>query len=80
MNAAGEKDALQSAEEAVLEQELQFFLQHEREWAREHRDRYVLIGKSTFGGFHPSREAALQAGIRAFGPVSPFLVRRVGNK
>ena len=69
---------LQKAEDAALQDELRFFREHEREWAGEHGGQFVLIGKGTFGGFHRSYEDALRAGIRAFGPVAPFLVREIG--
>ena len=65
--------------ELLLQDELHFFREHEREWARERGGWFVLLGKETFGGFHRSYEEALQAGLRAFGPVAPFLVRKIGS-
>jgi hypothetical protein len=67
-----------AAEDAALQEELRFVREHEREWATKHRGWFVLIGKATFAGFHRSYDDALRAGIRAFGPVAPFLVRKVG--
>ena len=66
--------------EAALREELRFFARHEQEWAAQHRGEFVLIGKQTFGGFHKSYEDAMRAGIRAFGPVVPFLIRQIQNK
>jgi hypothetical protein len=65
--------------ELLLQDELHFFREHEREWARECSGWFVVIGKGTFGGFHRSYEEAIQAGLRAFGPVAPFLVRKIGS-
>jgi len=66
--------------EVLLHDELHFFREHEREWARERGGWFVLLGKGTFGGFHRSYEEALQAGLRAFGPVAPFLIRKIGSQ
>lgn len=66
--------------EAALREELRFFTRHEQEWAPQHRGEFVLIGKQTFAGFHKSYEDAMRAGIRAFGPVAPFLIRQIENK
>lgn len=70
---------LRQAEDAALQEELSFFREHESEWAREHSGQFVLIGKGIFGGFHRSYEDALRAGIHAFGPVEPFVVRKIGT-
>lgn len=72
--------ALDRAGEMLLEHEMRFFHQHERDWAARHAGSFVLIGKGTFGGFHTTYEDAMRAGIRAFGPVAPFLIRRIGSK
>lgn len=63
--------------ESALQEELRFFARHEHEWAAQHRGEFVLIGKQTFAGFHKSYEDAVRAGLRAFGPVAPFLIRQV---
>ena len=70
----------EKALEGALHHELQFFREHEREWARERRGWFVLLGKGTFGGFHRTYDDALRAGLRAFGPVAPFLVRKIGSQ
>ncbi|HKT49716.1 MAG TPA: hypothetical protein VJV96_05445 [Candidatus Angelobacter sp.] len=62
--------------EKLLREELQFFSQHQGEWAARHAGEYVLIGRSAFGGFHNTHEDATRAGLRAFG-LAPFLVRRI---
>jgi hypothetical protein len=80
MSGAQPGKALQQAEDAALQEELHFFREHEREWARERGGWFVLLGKETFGGFHRSYEEALQAGLRAFGPVAPFLIRKIGSQ
>ena len=77
MSGAEPGRALEQAEDAASQEELSFFREHEREWLREHSGQFVLIGKGTFGGFHRSYDEALRAGIRAFGPVMPFLVRKI---
>lgn len=43
----------------------------------EHRGEFILLGKQTFGGFHKTHTEAMKAGIRMFGPVSPFLVEQI---
>jgi hypothetical protein len=60
---------------AQLSEELAFF--HEQEWIAEHRGEFILLGKQTFGGFHKTHTEAMKAGIRMFGPVSPFLVEQI---
>ena len=62
---------------AQLTDELAFFHQHKREWIAEHRGEFILLGKQTFGGFHQTHTEAMKAGIRMFGPVSPFLVEQI---
>lgn len=69
-------DVLERLSEAALPEELQFFREHEREWAAQHGDQFAVIGKGTFAGFHKSYTDAFQAGVRAFG-LAPFLVKRV---
>lgn len=64
-------------EAAVLQEELEFLRQHQRDWAQQHQGEFVLIGKGMFCGFHASYQDALRAGVRAFGPVAPFLVRQI---
>ena len=63
--------------EILLREEWEFFEALCAEWADEHGGDFVVIGKQTFGGFHKSYEAAMQAGVRAFGLTAPFLVARV---
>ena len=72
--------ALDHAGEKLLQDEMRFFHEYESDWAAQHAGCFVLIGKGTFGGFHTTYEDAMRAGIRAFGPVAPFLIRRVGSK
>lgn len=71
--------ALDCAGEALLQDELRFFQEHERDWASRHSGRFVLIGKGTFGGFYRTYEDAMRAGIHSFGPVAPFLIRKIGS-
>lgn len=80
MSRADLTNALDHAVETVLQDELRFFREHESEWAAQHAGCYVLIGKGTFAGFYSAYGEAMRAGIRAFGPIAPFLVRRVGSK
>lgn len=80
MSSADLMQALDRAGEALLQHELRFFREHESDWAAQHAGCFVLIGKGTFGGFHMSYEDAMRAGIHAFGPVAPFLIRRIGSK
>jgi hypothetical protein len=75
---------LQDARQVLREQmaaqlacELEFFRRHKTEWLSKHRGQFVLIGKQTFGGFHPTYDAALRAGTRMFGLVAPFLIEEV---
>jgi hypothetical protein len=58
---------------------LEFFRRHKPEWLPEHRGEFVLIGKQTFGGFHPTSDAALRAGTRMFGLAAPFLIEEVSD-
>jgi hypothetical protein len=60
-----------------LGDELAFFHRYKREWMAKHRGEFVVLGKQTFGGFHKTYPEALQAGIRMFGPVAPFLVEEI---
>jgi hypothetical protein len=60
-----------------LSHELAFFHQHKKEWLPQHQGEFVLIGKQTFGGFHKTYSGAVQAGVRMFGLVMPFLVEEI---
>ena len=60
-----------------LRDEFAFFHQHKQEWIAEHRGEFILLGKQAFGGFYKTHGEAMKAGIRMFGPVSPFLVEQV---
>ena len=74
------QDARQVLREQVSAQlagELDFFRQHKSEWLPERRGQFALIGKQTFGGFHPTHDAAMRAGTKMFGLVAPFLVEEV---
>jgi len=71
------REALRKQMSAQLPRELEFFRRHKREWLAEHRGQFVLIGKQTFGGFHSTYDAALQAGTRIFGLAAPFLIEQV---
>jgi hypothetical protein len=75
---------LQDAQQMLREQmaaqlagELEFFRRHKAEWLPKHRGQFALIGKRVFGGFHPTYDAALRAGTRMFGLVTPFLIEQV---
>jgi hypothetical protein len=63
--------------DVALPEELRFFREHEREWSAEHGGKFVVIGRGRFAGFHKSYNDAFQSGFRAFGPLAPFLVKRV---
>ena len=71
------REALRQQMSAQLPRELEFFRRHKAEWLREHRGQFVLIGKQSFGGFHPTYDAALRAGTRVFGLATPFLIEEV---
>lgn len=60
-----------------LAQELDFFHRHKSEWLPEHRGQFVVIGKATFGGFYSTHSAALSAGAKMFGLITPFLIQEV---
>ncbi len=64
-------------EQALLREELEFYARHRHEWLAQHEGEFVLLGKGSFGGFHPSYETAQKAAIRAYGAVMPFLIRQV---
>jgi len=70
-------EILRKHQTTQLSDELAFFHQHKREWITEHRGEFILLGKHTFGGFHKTHTEAMKAGIRMFGPVSPFLVEQI---
>jgi hypothetical protein len=70
-------EILRKQQATQLSDELTFFHQHKREWLAEHRGEFILLGKHTFGGFHKTHTEAMKAGIRMFGPVSPFLVEQI---
>ena len=69
--------SLQEQVRAQLPAELAFFQRHKSEWLAAHRGQFVVLGKQTFGGFHPTYDAALRAGTRIFGLVTPFLIEEV---
>ena len=71
------REELRKQMSVQLPRELEFFRRHKREWLADHRGQFVLMGKQTFGGFHSSYEAALQAGTRIFGLAAPFLIEQV---
>ena len=71
------REELRKQMSAQLPREMEFFRRHKREWVAEHRGEFVLIGKQTFGGFHATYDAALQAGTRIFGLAAPFLIEQV---
>lgn len=77
INDAGE--VLRRHTAAQLREELDFFHRHKSEWLPMHRGEFVLIGKAAFGGFHPSYAAAVQAGTRMFGLITPFLVKQISD-
>jgi hypothetical protein len=66
-----EQSALQLAEE------WDFFHRHKSEWLPSHRGQFVVIGKTTFGGFYPTHGAAVCAGTKMFGLITPFLIEEV---
>jgi len=70
-------EILRKHQATQLSDELSFFHRHKREWTAEHRGEFILLGKQTFGGFHKTHMEAMKAGIRMFGPVSPFLVEQI---
>lgn len=71
------RQVLQAQMSAQLARELDFFYRHKSEWLLKHRGQFVLIGKQTFGGFHPTYDAALRAGTKMFGLITPFLIKEV---
>jgi hypothetical protein len=77
IDAQNATDILRKHQAAQLSDELAFFHQHKQEWMAEHRGEFILLGKRSFGGFHKTHTEAMKAGIRMFGPVSPFLVEQV---
>ena len=70
-------EILRKHQATQLSDELDFFHQHKREWIGAHRDEFILLGKQVFGGFYKTHTEAMKAGIRMFGPVSPFLVEQI---
>jgi hypothetical protein len=62
---------------AQLANEVEFFRRHKTEWLPARRGQFVLLGKQTFGGFHPTYDEAMRAGTRMFGQVAPFLIEEV---
>jgi hypothetical protein len=70
-------DAVRELAAVQLGHELAFFHQHKKEWLPRHQGEFVLIGKQTFGGFHKTYSGAVQAGVRMFGLVTPFLVEEI---
>ena len=73
------RQALREQMAAQLAGELDFFCRHKSEWLPKHRGQFVLIGKQIFGGFHPTYDAAMRAGTKMFGLVTPFLVEEVSD-
>lgn len=73
------RQLLRNQMRAQLANELEFFLAHQAEWLPTHRGEFVLIGKQTFGGFYATYDAALQAGTKMFGLVTPFLIEEVSG-
>ncbi len=63
--------------EQFLAEEVRMFEVNAAHWARQHGGKFALLGKQCFAGFHATYNDAMRAGIRAFGPVQPFLIRQV---
>jgi hypothetical protein len=73
------RQSVQEQVHAQLPAEVAFFQRHKAEWLAAHRGQFVVLGKQTFGGFHPTYDAALRAATRMFGLVTPFLIEEVGD-
>ena len=72
-----EKRTEQRLAQELLREELRMFEVNAPHWARQHGGKFALLGKQCFAGFHLTYEDAMRAGVRAFGPVQPFLIRQV---
>ena len=72
-----EKRTEQLLAQELLWEELRMFEVNAPHWARQLGGKFALLGKQCFAGFHATYNDALRAGIRAFGPVQPFLIRQV---
>ena len=62
----------------TLSIDYKFFEAHRSEWARRHRDEFVLVCNRALAGFYKTYyEDAYTAGLQAFGVKSQFLVKQV---
>ncbi|MGC2695020.1 MAG: hypothetical protein WA738_04440 [Candidatus Angelobacter sp.] len=62
-----------------LAEELEFFRRHKSEWLPHRYGQFVVMAKNTFGGFHPTYDAALRAATRMFGLVTSFLIQKISD-
>jgi len=60
-----------------LATELALYAAHKNEWLKENVGKYVVAQDTNVLGFYESFEAALRAGILAFGVKRNFLVKQV---
>jgi hypothetical protein len=60
-----------------LAEELSWYESNKAGWLKSHQGQFVLIGGKKAAGFFPSYEAALEAGLGAFGIGTDFLIKQV---
>jgi len=56
------------------------FERHRPEWSRTHDGEFVVIQGEKVAGFYADYEAALRAGLKGFGLLTPFLVKQVSRQ
>jgi len=66
--------------DSPLAQELAYYDSHKLEWLNAHLGEFALVGSNTVAGFFPTYEAALEAGVKAFGLSTNFLIKQVSEQ
>lgn len=64
-------------DQSSLATELELYATHKQDWLEENEGKYVVAQDTNVLGFYDSFEAALKAGILAFGVRRNFLVKQV---
>jgi hypothetical protein len=62
---------------ASLQQELDCYESNKADWLNAHLGEFALVGRKGAVGFYPTYEAAFEAGLKAFGIGTDFLIKQV---
>jgi hypothetical protein len=71
------ENGMDTAEQARLAVELEYYSQHKDRWLKEAPGKYVVIKAADVLGFYETFEAAYRAGAAAYGIRTDFLVKQI---